>query len=195
MTWEKPDIINLASERVAFGPLREDLVSVYSAWRNDFWMQRTWGNPIRPRTLEQQQAALQNAMDDDDTVRFTIYRHDTWQPIGLINLQNLDLEHQSAELGIGIGAADLRGKGYGTEACRLMLFYAFRLLNLHSVYLTYDGANPGARAYANAGFKPVGVYREAVLVDAKRYDLIHMDCLASEFAPPAVLHWGAPPEE
>ncbi len=137
---------------------------------------------------------MQRRADDESSVQFTIYRHDTWQPIGSINLQNIDLDHQMAELGIGIGVAELRGQGYGTEAVKLMLFYAFRLLNLHSVQLTYDGANPGAgKAYARAGFKPVGAYREAVLVDAKRYDLIHMDCLASEFTDPEVIHWGAPP--
>lgn len=192
-TWGKPDVINLAGERVAFGPLREELAPVYNAWRNDFWMQRTWGSPIRPVTLEQTIESLHRRAEDESTVQFTMYRHDTWQPIGSINLQNVDLDHQMAELGIGIGAAELRGQGYGTEAVKLMLFYAFRVLNLHSVHLTYDGANPGAgKAYARAGFKPVGTYREAVQIDAKRYDLLHMDCLASEFVDPEVVHWGFP---
>jgi RimJ/RimL family protein N-acetyltransferase len=191
--WKRPDIINLASARVALGPVREDLAPVYNRWTNDFWMQRTWGSPIRPRSNEAMLERVQRWSRDDETIRFTIYRHDTWQPIGLVNLHNLQMDHLTAELGIGIGEPHLRGKGYGSETVRLTLFYAFRLLNLHMVHLSYDGANPGApQAYASAGFKPAGQYREAVIVDNKRVDLFHMDCLASEFVDPEVVHWGFP---
>ena len=76
-----------------------------------------------------------------------------------------------------------------------MLFYGFRLLGLHSVFLTVDGANPGGqRAYEKAGFQPAGRYREAIMVDAKYYDLIHMDILASEFTEPDDIVWGLPEE-
>jgi RimJ/RimL family protein N-acetyltransferase len=191
--WERPDIINLASTRVALGPVREDLTVVYNRWVNDFWMQRTWGSPIRPRTNEAMLERVRSWGHDEETIRFTIYRHDTWQPIGLVNLQHIDLEHRVAELGIGIGEPHLRNKGYGSETVRLTLFYAFRLLNLHAVTLSYDGANPGApKAYANAGFKPAGRYRENVIVDNRRVDLFHMDCLAREFVDPEVVHWGFP---
>lgn len=190
--WEQPEIINLASERVAIGPLREELAPNYSKWLNDFWMQRTWGFPMRPQTVEQTLEKVQTWARDEGTVYFTIYRHDTWQPIGLTDLQGIQWDHRSCEFGLGIGETKLRGQGYGTETTKLMLFYAFRLLGLHAVHLTYDGANPGAKAYAKAGFKAVGTYREYLCIDGIRYDMHHMDCLASEFVDPEVIHWGAP---
>lgn len=191
--WEQPEVINLAGKRIAIGPLREDLAPVYSKWMNDFWMQRTWGFPMRPQTVEETLEQTQRWARSEDSVHFTMYRHDTWQPIGLTDLQGIQMDHRVAELGIGIGEPQLRGQGYGSETVHLMLFYAFRLLGLHAVHLTYDGANPGApRAYAKAGFKPAGTYREYVAIDGRRYDMLHMDCLASEFIDPEVVYWGAP---
>ena len=189
--WEPPNAVNLSSGRIALGPLRDDLVPLYNKWRNDFWAQRTYGNPVRPVSLEMSQESFQRQSESTDTYVFTIYRRDTWQPIGTTNLQNIQFDQGSAEFGIGILEPSCRSQGYGTEATRLMLFYGFRVLGLHAIQLTVDGANPGGqRAYEKAGFKLAGRYREAVLVDAKRYDLIHMDILASEFVDPEEILWG-----
>jgi RimJ/RimL family protein N-acetyltransferase len=194
--WEPPDVVNLSSGRIALGPLREDLAPVYNRWRNDFWAQRTYGNPIYPVSLEVTLENTQNQARSTDAYTFTIYRRDIWQPIGKTNLQNIQFDQGTAEFGIGILEPSFRGQGYGTEATRLMLFYGFRLLGLHAIQLTVDGANPGGqRAYEKAGFKLAGRYREAVLVDAKHYDLIHMDILASEFTDPDDIVWGMPEEE
>ena len=189
--WEPPNAVNLSSGRIALGPLRDDLVPLYNKWRNDFWSQRTYGNAVRPVSMEMSQESFQRQVESSDTYVFTIYRRDSWQPIGTTNLQNIQFDQGSAEFGIGILERSLQGQGYGTEATRLMLFYGFRVLGLHAIQLTVDGANPGGqRAYEKAGFKLAGRYREAVLVDAKRYDLIHMDILASEFVDPEEIVWG-----
>lgn len=191
--WEPPNAVNLSWGRISIGPLREDLVPLYNKWRNDFWAQRTYGNAVRPVSLEMTQEGVQERAQSSDAYSFTIYRRDTWQPIGQTNLQNIQFDQGSAEFGIGILERSLQGQGYGTEVTRLMLFYGFRVLGLHAIQLTVDGANPGGqRAYEKAGFKLAGRYREAVLVDAKRYDLIHMDILASEFVDPDEIVWGGP---
>jgi RimJ/RimL family protein N-acetyltransferase len=193
--WKPPDAVNLSSGRIAIGPLREDLAPVYNRWRNDFWAQRTYGNPICPVSLESTLEDTQSQARSTDAYSFTIYRRDTWQPIGRTSLQNIQFDQRTAEFGIGILESSLRGQGYGTEATQLMLFYGFRVLGLHAIQLTVDGANPGGkRAYEKAGFKFAGRYREAVIVDAKHYDLIHMDILASEFTEPGDIVWGTPEE-
>ena len=52
-----------------------------------------------------------------------------------------------------------------------------------------------AALYGQAfGGKPAGRYREFVVVDNQRVDLIHMDCLAREFTDPDVIFWGPPAE-
>lgn len=194
-TWEQPNAINLSGERVALGPLREDLAPIYNRWRNDLWTQRTFGSDLRPVSLEETVESTKSQATATDAYSFTVYRHDTWQPIGKTNFHHLDLFHQTAEFGIMIGERSQWNQGFGTETARLMLFYGFRVLNLQAINLTVDGANPGGqRAYEKAGFKHAGRYREFVVVDNQRVDLIHMDCLAREFSDPDVIYWGPPAE-
>lgn len=191
---ERPNAILLSSERVALGPMRSDLAPVYNRWRNDLVVQKTFGSPMHPVSLEQTMASIEGGWAASVSASpFTIYRHDTWQPIGITNLRDIDHAHGLAEFGIAIGERSLWNQGYGTETARLMLHYGFRILNLHVIYLTVDGANPrGRRAYEKAGFREAGRYREAVVVERERYDLIHMDCLAREFIEPEGVIWGPP---
>ena len=53
--------------------------------------------------------------------------------VGNIALHQIHPVHRSAELGILIGAPDARGKGFGREACALLIQYGFDHLNLHKI--------------------------------------------------------------
>lgn len=57
------------------------------------------------------------------------------KPVGLDGLHHIDHKNRHAEFGIMIGEPEEWGKGYGTEATRLMLKYAFETLNLNRVWL------------------------------------------------------------
>jgi RimJ/RimL family protein N-acetyltransferase len=66
-----------------------------------------------------------------------------------------------------------------------MLDYAFTILGLHNVMLTVDSYNErGIRAYTRAGFKVIGRRRESHRLGDRPFDVILMDCLASEFESP-----------
>jgi len=190
---EPPISIMLSGPRVALGPLRDDLVEFYNDVRNDLSLQKFTGSPLQPVPLERTKKHLEGRAEaGSETASFTVYRHDTWEPIGTTNLFNIDHWQQTAEFGIGFHRRHIN-QGYGTETAQLLLAYAFQMLNLHMLYLSVDGANPrGKRAYEKAGYREAGRYREAIVVDRRRYDLIHMDCLASEFEIPAWVIWGPP---
>ena len=58
---------------------------------------------------------------------------------------------------------DRRGQGFGTEATRLVLDFAFHALQLHNVLLETLAWNvAGLTAYERAGFRRIGVRRTAV---------------------------------
>lgn len=64
-----------------------------------------------------------------------------------------------------------------------------------SVYLTTAAYNiAGQRAYKKAGFKEAGRAREADFMGGKFWDLLYMDCLASEFTSPVLARIFLPPE-
>ncbi len=102
----------------------------------------------------------------------------------LIGFVELDVtwNHQNAWVGIGIGEADYRGKGYGSDALRVAVSYAFRELGLYRVSLGVFAYNQRAiRAYEKVGFVHEGALRAALYRDGQRYDQLFMGILRPEW--------------
>lgn len=177
-------IINITGERVALGPRMREHLPLFARWLNDFAVARTFGTP-KAYTLESLTAVYDAGKGHE--YAFTVYERATWRPVGWTYLRDVDWRGRAADFGIVIGEADARGKGYGTEATRLMLDYAFTALGLHSVMLTTDSYNlAGQAAYRKAGFKEFGRRRECALLNGTYHDWVYMDCLASEFVSPVL---------
>ncbi|CAN5659345.1 GNAT family protein [soil metagenome] len=188
-------ILNIEGDLVALGPLRRDLLPIYQRWVNDFGTTRTLDLPPRPMTMEKELDWYDRQSKTEDDVPFTIYERETLRPIGNTGLHGVDHRNRSATFGILIGEPECRGKGYGTEATRLMLDYAFTALGLHNVMLTVFEFNPaGIRAYEKAGFKAIGRRRKCRMMGGKLWDEVHMDCLSSEFESPVLRRIYAPDE-
>lgn len=102
--------------------------------------------------------------------------------IGLAGFDDIILENNVATLFIGIGASASRGKGYGKEAMDLLLDYGFNNMKLHRIQLNVLEFNiPAIKLYEKSGFKREGVFREFVLRDNKRYDLLLYGLLKREW--------------
>src|SRR3712207_6126379 len=157
-------IISLHGEKVALGPLRRDLLPLHVKWANDPDVTLTLEGWAGPSTLEDQQAWYERESKRDPTkVFFLIYELATLRPIGAVDLTNVSHFNRTAWFGIFIGEKDCWGKGYGTEATRLTLGYAFETLVLHNVTLSVHADNERAiRAYTRAGFTVVGRRREVI---------------------------------
>ena len=94
----------------------------------------------------------------------------------------VNLIHSEAWVGIGIGERDFWGKGYGTDAMKLCLQYAFTELNVYRVSLGLHSYNQRAlRSYEKAGFRMEGCTRKDVLRDGKRTDGYWMGILREEW--------------
>jgi RimJ/RimL family protein N-acetyltransferase len=193
---EKP-VISISGDKVALGPIRRDLVPLYHRWMNDFAMLRTLHIP-RPSTLDESYIAYDNDVAEERTrriVHFLIYERATLRPIGRVDLEEINYRDRSADFGIEISEADYRGRGYGTEATRLMLDYAFTALGLHNVALqTWEYNLAAQRAYTKAGFREIGRRRQAKFMNGKLWDIVHMDCLATEFVSPVLAQILVPDE-
>jgi RimJ/RimL family protein N-acetyltransferase len=83
-----------------------------------------------------------------------------------------------------IGEKDCWNQGYGTEATRLILEFAFGELGLHRVWLDVDSDNRRARrAYEKAGFKQEGIKRDHMYYDGAFHDIVLMSILSSDTLP------------
>ena len=102
--------------------------------------------------------------------------------IGFVILMRINHHHGDAWVGIGVGEADYRSQGYGTEAMNLALGFAFQELNLHRVNLGTFEYNPRAiRAYEKIGFVHEGKMRQAMKRDGTRWAQVFMGILRAEW--------------
>ncbi len=95
--------------------------------------------------------------------------------LGTLELYQLDL--REATLGIILGRKDRWGRGYGREAVKALLAYAFKRLGLEVVKLrTYSHNERAKRAFLAAGFREMG---EEELAGGKKDTL--MECRKSDW--------------
>ena len=179
---EPRPIITIAGDKVALGPMRRDLIPLYHAWITNLETTQYLSEAGSAPTLDEEVAWFEGLTRNPATRTFTIYTLPDYQPIGSINLHQINHRHRKANLGIMIGEPDMRGRGLGTEAVELIVDYAFHALDLHSVWLTtYEFNKRARRAYLRAGFREVGRRRECRFHAGRFWDEIHMDILATEF--------------
>jgi len=102
--------------------------------------------------------------------------------LGFVHLEDIKRPHSRAEFGISIQNSDNQSKGYGTDAIRVILWVAFNILGLHSVYLdTMEDNERAIRTYEKVGFKQVGLLRETEFISGAYKGLLLMDILRKEF--------------
>jgi RimJ/RimL family protein N-acetyltransferase len=103
------------------------------------------------------------------------------RPIGVSSLDHIDAVHRKAEFGISLEKGSW-GQGYGSEATRLMVDYAFITLNLHRVYLRVFEFNERAiRCYLKAGFQKEGLLRQEHYTEGRYWDALIMSVLRPEW--------------
>jgi diamine N-acetyltransferase len=181
-------VVNIRGEQVALGPLHRGLLPLIECWDNDFQVADLRGDDPRPHSAESIAAEWEPLLRGErpDWIGFAIYALPELRPIGITNVRDFTNPHGTAEFGIAIGEAADRGQGFGTEATRLILDYAFTVLGVYNVWLDTLSYNVGAiRAYEKAGFREIGRRRGARMLAGNRYDVVLMDCIADEFVPPA----------
>ncbi|RAL24083.1 GNAT family N-acetyltransferase [Thermoflavimicrobium daqui] len=135
-----------------------------------------------PRTLQELQEKDQLQCRSPHGIQFGIRTLESNELIGFVALHGIEWNNQTGMLAIGIGDPQYRHKGYGTDALRLILRYAFHELNLNRVGLDVIQYNESAiRAYEKVGFIIEGRIRSAVLRDGNSYDRIFMGILRDEW--------------
>ena len=126
-------------------------------------------------TRESHENWIKTMIETGKVVQLMICETDTDRPVGSVYIRDIDRTHQKAEYGIFIGAAEARGKGYGTAAAKLMIQYCFGELQLHRLFLRVYADNMQAiRSYEKAGFVKEAHLRDDVCIDGKYRDIVLM---------------------
>lgn len=166
----------------------QDAEGDYLVWLNDFEVTRFLEVGRKPIPLEALQDLLRHVMTEENSVWLAICDQETDKHIGNIVLHSIHPVHRRANLGIMIGDRAAWGKGFATEATDLVVNYAFRRLNLNSIWLGVLADHSAAiKVYEKVGFRVDGREREAWWADGAFHDVLHMSILAREY-------WAVPPK-
>jgi len=172
-----------------------------SRWTHDAEFQRLLNTdlvrPLSPAQIKKYYTEIEKEMDEKgNQFYFTIHHLPTNKSsaaadenqqvsdrvLGFARLDWIEWSQGVGSISLGIGELDERGKGYGSDALRLLLRYAFGELNLFRLGATVPEYNQVAlRFFGKAGFEVEARRREALHRDRKRWDLIYLGLLREEW--------------
>jgi [ribosomal protein S5]-alanine N-acetyltransferase len=151
-----------------------------------------WINDPEVTRFLASESMLFNSIREEDWIR-NLYKSDSDFPfaiclregdvhIGNLRLGPINRLHGISIFGILIGDAENRGRGFGTEATKLILDYAFNVQNQHRVELGVFIFNERAIAcYEKAGFIREGVQRKKYFKEGRYHDQIVMGILRDDW--------------
>ncbi len=178
--YEGPDI--------RFGPIdHEKDPEIESRWTHDSEFMRMMDTaPARPMSaaiIKKQYEKLEKQIEESKNLyHFMIRAKADDRLIGTAAVQRIEWANGNAFLRLGIGAVEDRGKGYGTQALRMLLRFAFAELNLFRVSAMVPEYNEAAIALLEKfGFMQEVCRRKALERDGRRWDLYIFGLLKDEW--------------
>jgi RimJ/RimL family protein N-acetyltransferase len=176
---EKP---TLTGDLVALRPVcAADAPSVFSAML-DSEVARLTGTHTK-FSLGELEGWYGSRAGHDDRLDLAIVERATGECVGEVVLADLDTHNCSCSFRIALFGRRFFGRGFGTEASRMILGHAFDTVGLHRVDLEVYAFNPRARrVYEKVGFVYEGTKRAALCWDGEWIDAHTMAVLAPEWA-------------
>lgn len=165
-SWELTDLDDLMRDWYNL-KLRQYLHSPipYSREEEEQWIRRSW---------EERQRGV--------SYNFAIEHKETKELLGSGGLFGISKINNSTELGIAIYAEKNWGKGFGTDAMKVLLKIGFDYLNFYRIQLRVIEFNERAiKTYIKVGFTEVGRLRKSQFWEGKYYDHIMMDILRDDW--------------
>lgn len=148
-------------------PLESDVDTAYS-WDRDPELAAWNGRAPIAVSLSAARRDYLARWEDSGVKTFMIEAMELHEPVGMATLY--DFRKDGCELGIKIGASDLRGKGYASEAVDLLVNYVFDELDLKVVRGSTLAHNDRMqRVFKKCGFKEVGDGSIISRYDNRRY--------------------------
>src|SRR5687767_7120609 len=127
-------------ELVRLAAIRREDIPIYTRWFQDYEVQRyVVPDVLVPQSVEREQSWFENASRGDGGFTFGIRTIEDDQLIGNCSLFNISPKNHEATFGIVIGERSFWGRGYGTDATKVMLRFGFAEVNLNRIQLdVYD---------------------------------------------------------
>ncbi|MCI1208848.1 MAG: GNAT family N-acetyltransferase [Treponema sp.] len=172
-------IKKLVGKKCYLSPIDINDAEKYATWLNDLEITQylTLATSVVP--VDGEREALQRLSKDHN---YAIVDAATDKLLGNVGFIDVNHIHRTAEIGIFIGEKTCWNKGYGAEALSLLLDYAYKYLNLHSILLrTYSFNKRAIACYEKIGFQKIGEIRQGLVTNLQYHNIVLMDILPEDF--------------
>lgn len=173
---------------IRFGPIdHEKDPEIEARWTQDSDFMRMMdvaaARPLSAAMVRKQYEKLEKQMDEDKNVYyFAIRAREDDHLIGRAVIQWIEWSNGNGFIRLGIGDAQDRGKGYGSQALELLLRFAFAELNLFRLTAIVPEYNTAAIGLLKKyGFIEEVRRRRSLERDGRRWDLLTFGLLRDEW--------------
>ena len=175
----------LIGKNVLLRPIEKEFdIDLFLCWFNDAEVIRGLSIPL-PVTREREIEWIKttNLSTSNIVLAIELQRNARSKiTIGVCGLHNINPKDRNAVFGITIGAKEHWGKGYGTEAAKLMIAYGFDYLNLHRISSSVIDSNESSiRMHDKLGFTKEGRRKEVFFKNGQYQDEITFGIVRSDW--------------
>lgn len=150
---------------------------------NDPETEKMLGGSSLPISLEQQKNWIVSQAGRDDVVRCVVaVKENMEEGLGTVILSDIDRKNGVAQVHIKMKISNGRRKGFGSDALRTIVRYAFMEMRLNCIYaevLSYN--QPSQRLFEKCGFKRDGCLRSRIYKNGEFVDVISYSILKKQF--------------
>jgi len=176
------------SQDIRFGPIDyEKDPEIESKWTHNAEFMRLYEfEPARPMSaaiVKKQYEKLEKKIEEDKNLyHFMIRAKVDDRLIGKAMINRIEWANGGCQIRLGIGSAEDRRKGYGTQAAKMLLRFTFAELNMFRVTAQVAEYNAGAIALVKKlGFTEEVRRRQSLEREARRWDLLVFGLLKDEW--------------
>jgi len=148
-----------------------DVNEDYVRWMNDTEVNRYMETRFRPQARKDIETYVSSMIQKPNVYFFAILLKGDSRHIGNIKLEVTSPVHRRGEISLFIGEREHWGKGFASEAIRLVRDFGIEELALHKLTSGCYSNNLGsARAFEKAGFTREAVLKGEYLCEGQRVD-------------------------
>jgi len=176
----------VTGQKIFLRPLTaEDGNQRYCSWMNDPEVTRYTESRYSHKTVTGLKRYIADANRGTSNFFFAIVEKATGRHVGNIKIEsavNPFWDHRVAEIGLIIGEKNCWGKGYATEAIRLMTRFCFNVLKLRKVTAQCYSINIGsAKAFRAAGYARECLRRANAYCNGRQIDVLLFGAINPRF--------------
>jgi len=173
---------------IRLGPIDyEKDPEIESKWTQNAEFMRLYetepARPISAAMVKKQYEKLEKQVDESKNMYyFAIRAKSDDRLIGKAEIRRIEWANGNCQIRLGMGSVDDRSKGYGSQALKMLLRFAFAELNLFRVSANVPEYNEGAIALLKKfGFVEEVRRRQSLERDGRRWDLLVFGLLKDEW--------------